>query len=314
MSESPYISSHPVIAGVHCITATADASDPNKWPKPYIGIVASMHGNEPCGLAAIRKLCSDALRKEFSIKQGTLFLIHGNPEATAIGMRHTAEGTDLNRLFDYKFIESLPKARWSAEHHRAVALRPLLSSLDAALDIHSATAPTPPFGIVSHIASSRPLARQLALPYLTHGWEGPGMLGDRVMMQMLSFRDKPSIAVECGQHDDPHSVDRAHKTVVHFLVAVGMLAPEMAPALEREPAMELLIVDAIKKPSVGFAFAGRFVGLQQTPAGALIGSDENLEVRCKRSCFVIMPNASVEVGNDMLYLAHQFDPNEDLVD
>jgi predicted deacylase len=260
---------------------------------------------------AIQELESRARREEFSIKKGTLFLIHGNPAASVVGKRHTEDGADLNRLFNFSFLDALPKKRWASEHYRAVELRPLLSSLDAALDIHSATAPTPPFGIVSHIPSSRPLARQLGLPYLTHEWEGPGMLADRVMMQMLSFRDKPSIAVECGQHEDPHAAERAQKTIAHFLVAVGMLAPEMAPALEKEPAMELSIVDAIKKPSTGFGLAGPFVGLQQMRAGALIGSDENLEVRCRRTCFVIMPNASVEVGNDMLYLAHQFDPNED---
>jgi hypothetical protein len=98
--------------------------------------------------------------------------------------------------------------------------------------------------------------------------------------------------------------------VSHFLVALGMLAPEKAPPLSDAPALELAIVDAIKKPSPGFAFAGLFVGLQQTKAGALIGCDENLEVRCRRTCFGIMPNASVEVGSDMLYLAHQIDPND----
>ncbi len=312
MKKSPYISPHPEIAGVHCITASPHSADPASWPRPFVGIVGSMHGNEPCGLAALLRIESDANRGDFSILKGTLFLIHGNILASEQASRHSEGGTDLNRLFDFGYEEDLPEARWSSEHHRAIALRPLLLSLDVALDIHSTSAPTPPFGIVSHIVSSRPLARKLGLPYLTHGWEGPGLLGHRVMMQMLSCRGKPSIAIECGQHEDAESIARAHKTCAHYLVACGLLDPKDAPPLAPEPALELAIEDAIKKPSPGFAFAGPLIGLQQSGAGALIGSDENLEIRSKRNCFVIMPNASVEVGNDMLYLAHQIDPYKDL--
>jgi succinylglutamate desuccinylase len=310
MTESQYISAHPEIAGVHCITATPVAADPQAWPRPFVGIVASMHGNEACGLEAMHRLEERASREEFSIEDGTLFLIHGNLDASEQGRRHTEGGTDLNRLFNFGFVDDLPEHRWSSEHHRALALRPLLESLDVALDLHSTSAPTPPFGIVSHIKSSRPLARKLGLPYLTHGWEGPGLLGDLVMMQMLSCRDKPSIAVECGQHDDPRSIERARETIERFLVACAMLLSEAA-STPREPALELVIVDAIKKPSPGFGFAGRLIGLQQVAAGALVGCDENLEIRSTRNCFVIMPNASVEVGSDMLYLAHQIDPTRD---
>ena len=307
MTSILHIASHPEIPGVECVTATPDAATPSAWPRPYVGVIGSMHGNEPCGRLAIDRL-EDEIKEGLRLVQGTLFLIHGNVEASEQGHRHTEEGTDLNRLFNFDFIDRLPEHHWTSEHRRAVALRDLLDSLDVALDLHSATAPTPPFGIVSTVPASALLARKLGLPYLTHGWEGPGQLGDRVMLQMLSQRHKPSIAVECGQHDDPRSIERAYKTSKHFLVAIDMLPPEDAPALQPEPALELNIVDAIKKPSPGFIFQGGFVGLQQIKAGTVVGSDDNLEVRCKRNCYVIMPNASVEVGSDMLYLAHQFDP------
>ena len=152
------------------------------------------------------------------------------------------------------------------------------------------------------------LARELGLPYLTHGWEGPGMLGDQVMMHMLTQRSKPSLAVECGQHEDPRAIQRACETAHHFLVATGLVGPETASKRPAECALELSIVDAVKKPSRDFAFMGTFMGLQELRPGAVVGRDENLEVRCVRKSFVIMPNAAVEVGQDMLYLAHQIDP------
>jgi succinylglutamate desuccinylase len=307
MAETSNISRHPEISGVQCITAAGAAMDPSAWPRPFVGIVGSLHGNEPCGRVAIDDLAAQVESGTIALTSGTLFLIHGNFEASAEGCRFTKGGTDLNRLFDYHFVDNLPEKRWASEHRRALELRPLLSSLDAALDIHSATSPTAPFAIVSRVPGSRDLAHQLGLPYITHGWEGPGLLGDRVLLQVLNLRSKPSIAVECGQHDDPSSVDRAHETVARFLAALDMLSPDQTPPPREEPSIELVLVDAIKKPSQGFEFEAPLVGLQRITEGVLVGADENLEIRCKRSCFVIMPNASVDVGNDMLYLAHTID-------
>src|SRR5690606_33436818 len=107
--------------------------------------------------------------------------------------------------------------------------------------------------------------------------------GDRVLLHMLTQRGKPSIAVECGQNEDPRAADRAYQTARHFLVATGLIDDSQASPLPAEPALELNIVDAIKKPSPGFHFHGSFVGLQQIPAGAILGSDDNLEIRSKQT-------------------------------
>ena len=112
-------------------------------------------------------------------------------------------------------------------------------------------------------------------------------------------------AVKLGSNQE---IQRAHETAAHFLVATGILEAEAGPKQTEHVALELTIVDAVKKPSSGFEFHGRLFGLQQIRAGAVVGSDENLEIRSKRSSFALMPNASVEVGQDMLYLAHQVDP------
>ena len=311
------IEAHPQISGVHCVfrkgdaAAEFDASREETWkllPRPFIAVVGGMHGNEPCGRLAIEALAEHARQGQLPMQAGTLVLIHANPAAAREGKRHTKGGTDLNRLFSYAFLANLPLERWTPEHHRALELRPILEELDAALDLHSATAPTPPFGIVSTVLASRPLGRDLGLPYLTHGWEGPGLLGDQVLLNVLTQRNKPSFAVECGQHDDPQATQRAHDTAARFLVATGIMPPSAAAPPPVHDAVELNIVDAVKKPSPGFAFHGQLLGLQEIAAGAVVGSDANLEIRCKRASFAIMPNASVAVGQDMLYLAHQVDP------
>lgn len=315
------IQPHPHITAVHCVfrkslaNRAGERREDTCWqsslPRPFVAVIGGMHGNEPCGLTAVEELVAMANKNGLPMQSGTLFLIHANPAASAEGTRHTENGTDLNRLFSYAFAENLPNDRWTLEHHRALELRPLLLELDAALDLHSASAPTPPFGIVSGVFASGPLSRELALPYLTHGWEAPGLPGEQVLLGVLTARGKPSFAVECGQHEDPLSTQRARETALRFLVATGILPPEAGPPTSRQPAIELNVVDAVKKPSPGFVFKEQLLGFQQIDAGAVLGGDANLEIRCKQPSYAIMPNASVDVGHDMLYLAHQVVPSLD---
>lgn len=315
---------HPGITGVHCVFRKSLAKSPaneagenearesaswqSSLPRPFVALIGGMHGNEPCGLIAVEELVAMANEKSLPVQSGTLFLIHANPAASAEGKRHTENGTDLNRLFSYAFAENLPKEQWTPEHHRAAELRPLLLELDVALDLHSASAPTPPFGIVSSVFESRGLSRQLGLPYLTHGWEGPGLPGELVLLGVLTARDKPSFAVECGQHEDPKATQRARETAARFLVATHTLPTEAGPPPAEHSALELRVVDAVKKPSPEFAFQEELLGFQRIDAGAIVGGDANVEMRCKRPSYAIMPNASVDVGHDMLYLAHKIDP------
>ena len=126
--------------------------------------------------------------------------MHGNPGASAQQRRHLSAAVDLNRVFDFRFVEELAPALWEPEHHRAAELRPLFERVDAVLDLHSATAPTPPFAIASRIAASEPFALALGLAYVTFGWGGPGLLGDRVLLGLMTRRALPGVAVECGQH------------------------------------------------------------------------------------------------------------------
>ncbi|MBW1757387.1 MAG: succinylglutamate desuccinylase/aspartoacylase family protein, partial [Deltaproteobacteria bacterium] len=98
--------------GVLRVSASAD------WPKPYVGVCGSMHGDEPCGAAAIQRIASSFETGELEPANGTVFLIHANPEATSQGRRNTPKGDDLNRLWDFEFTDTLRQEAWGYEHHR----------------------------------------------------------------------------------------------------------------------------------------------------------------------------------------------------
>jgi predicted deacylase len=297
VNDELFIAPDPVLEGV-----TRISTDP-AWPRPHVLIVGALHGNERCGLVAIERLRDAAQLGELRWSGGTLVLVHGNLHASEVGTRHTDGGADLNRLFDYAFEASLPPEQWSHEHRRAVELRPIVDDADALLDLHSATAETPPFAIATAAASSYELARQLGLGWVVRGWEGPGLVGDQVMLSVLTRKGFPGVAVECGQHEDPAAGDVGYRCARRFLVAAGVLVDNPGSLPPTPGPLLLRLTEVIKKPSPSFRFVRPIRGLERLERGALIGGDEALEVRLRHASYALIPNDNVEVGGDMIYLA-----------
>jgi predicted deacylase len=255
-------------------------------------------------------LKAELTTNELQLARGTLYLIHGNPHATQLVERHSPDGVDLNRLFDYRFETSLPSSLWSYEHYRALELRPLLQAVDALLDLHSTTAPAPAFAIVSPLEASRAFAAHLGLEYVTEGWDGPGLLADRVVSAPLTRRGCPAVSVECGQHADHTAAEVAYRCARRALDYLGMLAssPTADASPLASPSTWLRLQAAVKRPSAGFRFVQPFTSMQRLAAGTVIGRDEDLALTVNRPCYVIMPNDTVPVGEDMIYIAQRSEP------
>lgn len=293
--SSPFESAESV-AGV-----TRFASAPS-YPRPHLVVVGAIHGDERCGLAALTRLRDELATGALTLRAGTLTLVHGNPAATDHGRRCTPTGVDLNRLFDYRFVDELPRALWQPEHHRALALRPVLEEADAVVDLHSTGAPTPPFVIASRVAASEPLALALGLEYVTLGWDGPAMLGEQVLLAVLTRRERPGVAVECGQHEAPGAPEIAYRCAKRALSYFGMIE---AAADAPEAHKRLWVRAAIKRPSASFRFAEPLEGMQHLAAGHVIGYGDQLVLSVRSPCYAIMPNDTVPVGDDMLYIAEE---------
>lgn len=274
---------------------SADAS----LPRPHLAVVGAIHGNEHCGLSAIARLSRELARQQLRLQRGTVSLVHGNPQATREARRHTACGVDLNRVFDYRFVDELEPAHWADEHRRAQALRPLFERVDAVLDLHSTSAPSDAFAIASRVPASEALALALDLDYVTFGWDGPGLLGDQVLLGLLTRRVLPGVAVECGQHDDPVAPEVAYQCALRALAHFGLIAP-LPPA---RAARRLVVTTAVKRTSASFRFARPLRGLEALPAGTLLGYDDHLAVSVRHACRVIMPNEAAAIGDDLVFLA-----------
>ncbi|HJL17787.1 MAG TPA: succinylglutamate desuccinylase/aspartoacylase family protein [Sandaracinaceae bacterium LLY-WYZ-13_1] len=293
----PTVVPDPALRGVTRIAASPDL------PRPYVGIVGSVHGDERCGLEVLERLTEAARAGELAPREGTWVLVHGNPEATEAGRRYTRGGADLNRLFDFAFEEDLPRARWSPEHERAHALRPVLEDLDVMLDLHSANEPTPPFALINDVPASASIARRLGVAFVTQGWSGPGLLMDRVTIGILQRRERPAVSVECGPHGLARTTEAAWETTLRFLRATGSLEGEAPPG---DPTF-LEVVEIVSRPSEGFRFTRPLTGLERLEPGEVFAADKVAELRVREPCFALLPNDSVPVGSDMVFLARRVD-------
>lgn len=268
------------------------------WPKPHVGLCGSVHGDEPCGANAIRRIADAFQNGELEPTAGTVFLIEANPEARAQGRRHTPEGDDLNRLWDFEFTETLRREAWGYEHHRVLALKEILGGLDVFLDLHSAGTSTPPFGVSNGEASIDDIAMKVGLSFLVQSWYG---LADKVIIGFLKLAGVPAFSVECGSHGDPNISDTAHRIAMNFLRATGAI--DDGEETNGTEVRTVHVVETITKPSEEFAFGSPWQGFQQLEPGTLVGRDRVTEIRVSERCYAVLPNENVEVGDDVIYLA-----------
>lgn len=283
----------PKLPGVRRVSRSLD------FPRPHVAIFGAVHGNEPCGLRAQEALVQQARDGSLPLSGGTLILVHGNLEATRQGIRYTPGGYDLNRIFNLKFRDELDESSWGYEHRRALELAPLLDEVDAALDIHSATAPTVPF--VVSLPGSLNIAKKVGLEWVTHGWDAVSDIADGVALARVAARGKPAIAVECGQHTDAQATEVALSVIARFVTALDLWD---APVDAKPASRVLQVFAALPKLSEEFRFVKPIRGFEELADGQLLGQGAAGEMRSPGEGFALLPNDCVPLYKNVIYIAH----------
>ena len=292
--RTPSCRPHPSIAHVW------ELSNDGSFDGPRIGIMGALHGNETAGLSAIRRILAEPEPFAAHLRKGTLVLVHGNPMATEQGRRFSEGGTDINRLFAYHYVDDLAPEAWTYEHHRALALRPLVTELDALLDLHSASRPTAPFAICDGTPSGIELARHTGCQ-VTYGWDGPGMLMDHVSIGHLVARGRPALSVECGQHTAPETPDAAFAILTRFLGALGITDHPTAES----PSPTYRLFGRVVKPTHEFLLSREFASFDRLAPGELLGRGEGVTISVEEEAYLLLPTPNAVRGEDLVYLARR---------
>jgi predicted deacylase len=274
---------------------------------PHLMLAALTHGNELCGAIALDWL----LRQEVRPLAGRLTLAFMNVAAYARFDRSNPGASrcvdeDFNRVWS---TEALDGARDSVELRRARALRPLVASVDALLDIHSMQHATPALMICGLTRKGRELALGLGTP--AHLVCDAGHAAGRRMRDYGGFSDnasaKNALLIECGQHWERASATVAIDAMLRFLMHFGAIEPDFAaPHLAPLPAAQRVVevTQAVTIASDEFQFAAPYVGMELIAReGTVIGHDGGRPVATPYdNCVLIMPSMRLRKGETAVRL------------
>lgn len=179
---------------------------------PEVAVVGAIHGDEPCGRAAIERLVAESPSVARPVK-----LVVANEEALDAGVRYLDE--DLNRAFPGDANADSHEARLAADLSRELRGCTTLS-------LHSTQSFAEPFALVDRVDSvARTVCPQLPVDVVVET--------DRFTDGRL-IEHAHTIEVECGLQGTDEAAENAYELVRAFLAATGVLpADDAAPEATR---------------------------------------------------------------------------------
>ncbi len=290
---------------------------------PTIIVTAAVHGNEPAGLHAARRILEGLSGRENSVC-GDLIAIAGNLAALSRKVRFLRD--DLNRQWTPGRIESLRAIRRNGGDVRADD-RQRIEMLEAMseflvnrrgpvyfIDLHTSSATGPPFLTVGDTLRNRHFAMNLPVPLML----GLEEQVDGSLLEYLNNRGFITLGVEGGQHDAIESIDHHEAVLWLALVASGLIRREDVPGYDAmvarlEPfarqfpaVLEVRTRHAIT-PDDGFVMEPGFTNFDPVRKGQLMAHDRNGPIHATETGRVILPLYQGK-GDDGFFLAREFSP------
>ena len=299
-------------------------------PGPVVVVVGGVHGNEPAGLRAGRRVAealAGAGADSASVPglRGELWVLSGHRAALGQGARHL--GRDLNRSFtaaEVARVAAQPSARDDAEDAEQ---RDLLAAVARAedravalggglflLDLHTTSAGGPPFALMGDTLRNHAAVSGLPVPVILGLEESI----DGTLIEWAGERGHVGLTVESGQHRDPAAED-LHVAVIWLLLAsLGALAPEARVAAQTSaqleahaaalraatgpvpPVLELVYRHGVR-PEDGFRMRPDYRGFQPVRRGEHLADDVRGPVRARADGLILMPLYQAQ-GSDGFFL------------
>lgn len=203
---------------------------------PCLVVTAGLHGNEPAGIHAVRRVLREIETREI-VLVGRFAAFVGNQRGLARNVRHVDE--DMNRLWTREKLErqrtSAP-AGDSSEGGEARELLPLLERELAReperlthLDLHSTSGAGPPFCVVATSAGSRASAFAIGAPLLS----GLDRMIAGTLIEWMGSHGHPAVVLEGGQNESRSTIDHHESALWLVLVEAGVVDAKSVRDLER---------------------------------------------------------------------------------
>ncbi len=284
-------------------------------PGPLLLAMGGIHGNEPAGVLAARRVLA-ALEREKPPMRGVLHCFAGNLGALTNGERFASE--DLNRIWtDARMVEgsAVPPTADSGERDQ---LRSVLSAAVHAdqgdgevhfLDMHTSSAEGVPFICIGDTLRNRRFARDFPTPVIM----GLEEQIDGALLEFLNNRGVVTLGFEGGKHDAIAAVDAHEAALWTALGAAGMIPrgwPRVAEArrhLERSRGGLPRVLEIRYRHPItqgdGFTMRPGFRNFQMIDAGEVLADDDSGPIHAYRRSRVLLPLYQGQ-GNDGFFLGH----------
>jgi predicted deacylase len=289
---------------------------------PTLVCVGSLHGNEPAGVVALKRVFAELDAAHPSIS-GEFVGVAGNLAALAMQQRYVDH--DLNRCWRSDRVERLRTGDTPSSLHAAedTELLEVLSIVDEVagrargevffLDLHTTSGNSPSFGTIADTLRNRAFALRFPVPIIL----GLEEHLDGTFLEYVNNLGFVTMGFEGGQHNDPTSVDRIEQCIWVGLAAAGVLSeqdgvPQVAIARQAlasvaEPFPRVLEVRH-RHPVAegdGFRMEPGFASFDPVRAGQLLARDRTGPLPAREAGRVLLPLYQPQ-GDDGFFLMREF--------
>lgn len=287
---------------------------------PLLVVVGGLHGNEPAGVVAARRVAAALEGREDQLA-GEVVLLAGNTRALELGVRYV--DADLNRRWTPFLVEALLSGSMASPCSEDVEMRELLAALDHVftcrdgdgyfLDLHTTSAEGAPFATVGDTLRNRAFASHFPVRAVL----GLEEQLDGTLLEHANNHGFVTLGFEAGQHSSPASVDHHEALLWIAMVAAGNLRREDVPSYSAyrhrlEAAgggpkfVEVRHRHAVR-PGDDFRMEPGFASFDPVRCGQLLATDWRGQVRAPDSGMVVMPRYQ-PLGDDGFFVAREVRP------
>ena len=278
-------------------------------------VVAGIHGNEPAGVRAARRVLSRLQGLEL---RGDVTVLAGNLRCLRRGQRY--ESRDLNRGWNEPAIAALRAREASALTAEDAEQRELCDAVDDAfaaargdrvlVDLHTSSAPGIPFVLFGDTVAQCDFVRALPIPLLL----GLVEQVDGILAEYFTHKGAITFCVEGGQHDDPTAEKNLEAALWLSLVQAGVVVeslPEIARAqahLDAERAGLPHFLEVVFRHGITaddeFVMEPGFKNIARAQRGQLLARDRRGAIRAPADGAVVLPLYQ-KLGSDGFFWARE---------
>ena len=281
---------------------------------PLVVAVGAIHGNEPAGPAAIRRLLA-RLASAGGLSRGRLVGLLGHPAAYARGVRQVDE--DLNRVFTVERLAALRDAapQTAEGAYAKTLLRTLAEEVTdyapeelVVVDLHTTSADGGDFVAMGDQPATVSLARGFGTPVVL-GLTGvlPGTLCGHLDGEAFGVPTR-AFGYEAGAHASARSPARAYALLAETLLRLGMAEraafgdyDALSLGDPPRPALSEVVFRLGVPPGGQFTMMPGFGNFHPVQAGQVVAYLDGESVALERGGYLLMPLYQ-GVGRDGFFL------------